>query len=124
MRVARDLLGESVLKLVLTKGVDVANVTHLGRGPTAAQRIALLWQAPTCTDIECNGVRVEIDHRIPWAQSHHTRLDELDAACPHHHWLKTVKGWAFVAGNGKRPMVPPDDPRHPQHRTPDQRPPP
>jgi hypothetical protein len=37
---ARELLGESILKLVITKGVDVLNVTHLGRGPTAAQRIA------------------------------------------------------------------------------------
>jgi BarA-like signal transduction histidine kinase len=41
-RTARDLLGESIVKLVITNGVDVANVTHLGRGPTAAQRIALL----------------------------------------------------------------------------------
>ncbi len=29
--VARRLLGDSVLKLVLTRGVDVVNVTHLGR---------------------------------------------------------------------------------------------
>ena len=40
--VARSLLGESVLKLVITRGVDVLNVTHLGRGPTVAQRIAAL----------------------------------------------------------------------------------
>jgi hypothetical protein len=44
--VARDLLGESVLKLVITRGVDVAQVTHLGCGPTAAQRIALAWTSP------------------------------------------------------------------------------
>ena len=42
---ARELLGDAVLKLVITNGVDVANVTHLGRGPTIAQKIALLWQA-------------------------------------------------------------------------------
>jgi hypothetical protein len=41
-RTARDLLGESIVKLVITNGVDGADVTHLGRGPTAAQRIALL----------------------------------------------------------------------------------
>ena len=40
---ARELLGESILKLVITKGVDVVNVVHLGRAPTAAQRVALLW---------------------------------------------------------------------------------
>jgi hypothetical protein len=44
--VARELLGEAVVKLVITKGVDVANVTHLGRGATAAQRVALLWSKP------------------------------------------------------------------------------
>ena len=39
---AREMLGESVLKLVLTDGVAVRNVTHLGRGPTVAQKVALL----------------------------------------------------------------------------------
>jgi hypothetical protein len=67
---ARDLLRGSILKLVITKGVDLLNVTHLGRGPTAAQRIALLWAQPGCS----------------------------------------------VEGAGKRPMVPPDDARHPQYR--------
>ncbi|HMC72204.1 MAG TPA: hypothetical protein VKJ07_23805, partial [Mycobacteriales bacterium] len=37
---ARELLGDSILKLVITKGVDVLHVTHLGRGPNAAQRVA------------------------------------------------------------------------------------
>ncbi len=44
--VARELLGDAVLKLVITRGVDVLNVTHLGRGPTAAQRIALCGAVP------------------------------------------------------------------------------
>src|SRR5581483_5467184 len=38
--VARDLLGEAIAKLVITKGVDVLHVTHLGRGPSVAQKIA------------------------------------------------------------------------------------
>jgi hypothetical protein len=49
-------MGDVVLKLVLTQGVDVAHVTHLGRGPSAAQRVALLWSSPTCT-VEGNAVR-------------------------------------------------------------------
>ncbi len=91
----------------------MASVTHLGRGPSAAQRIALLWRDPKCVVEGCNAVRTEVDHRIPWAQTHHTRLDELDNVCDHHHDLKTYEGWALVAGSGRRPMVPPDDPRHP-----------
>ena len=47
--VAKELLGEAIVKLVITNGVDVANVTHLGRGPTAAQKAALLWMNPICS---------------------------------------------------------------------------
>ncbi|HMG28657.1 MAG TPA: DUF222 domain-containing protein, partial [Jiangellaceae bacterium] len=39
--VAEALLGQAVLHLVITRGTDVLNVTHLGRGPTTAQKIAL-----------------------------------------------------------------------------------
>jgi Domain of unknown function (DUF222) len=112
--VAEDLLGRSVLHLVITRGVDVLNVTHLGRGPTAAQKIALAWASPGCTVQGCWRSRTENDHREPWAQTRHTRLAELDPLCAHHHDLKTRSGWALVDGTGKRPMVPPDDPRHPK----------
>ena len=44
----RELLDDSIIKVVMTKGVAVANVTHLGRGPTAAQKLALLWTQPVC----------------------------------------------------------------------------
>jgi hypothetical protein len=114
--VAAGLLGRSVLQLVITRGVDVCNVTHLGRGPTAAQKIALAWASPGCTVQGCWRTRVEHDHRQPWAQTRHTRLDELDPLCEFHHDLKTRHGWALVAGTGKRPMVAPDDPRHPQRQ--------
>jgi hypothetical protein len=114
--VARRLLGDSVLHLVLTKGVDVANITHLGRGPNAVQRLALLWEEPGCTALGCASTLVEADHRIDWAQTHHTRLGETDLFCDHHHDLKTNHGWALVDGQGKRPMVPPVDPRHPNHK--------
>ncbi|HET6728277.1 MAG TPA: hypothetical protein VFG96_02595, partial [Jiangellaceae bacterium] len=119
--VARDLLGESVLKLVITRGVDVAHVTHLGRGPTAAQRVALAWTTPGCTVAGCPRTRVEYDHREDWARTRRTRLDELDPLCGYHHDLKTRNGWALLPGHGKRAMIPPHDARHPQH---EQRPPP
>ena len=116
--VARQLLGQAVLKLVITDGVDVLNVTHLGRGPTAAQRAALLWINPACSVQGCNRSRIEFDHRTPWADTRHTRLDELDGLCGFHHDLKTRLGWALVPGRGKRAFVAPDNPRHPGHRTP------
>jgi hypothetical protein len=105
------------VKLVVTKGVDVANVTHLGRGPTVAQKIAMWWHTPQCSELDCTRVqRIEFDHREEWRKTHHTRIDEGDGVCDHHHDLKTYYGWAFVEGTGKRAMVPPDDPRHPKNK--------
>jgi hypothetical protein len=114
--VARNLLGESVLKLVITRGVDLAHITHLGRGPSAAQRIALAWTSPGCTVAGCPRTRIEYDHREPWARTRRTRLNQLDPLCEHHHDLKTRHRWALVAGHGKRAIVPPHDPRHPQRQ--------
>ncbi len=118
VRVARDLLGASILKLVITKGVDVMNVTHLGRGATAAQRIALLWSKPKCANEACSSMFVQIDHRDPWAATHHTKLESLDPLCPHDHDLKTNHGWSLVDGKGRRAFVAPEDPRHPRNRPP------
>jgi hypothetical protein len=118
---AREMLGESILKLVITKGVDVVNVTHLGRGPNTAQKIALLWQSMTCTRLDCNRkARLEHDHKYgyEYAKTKHTRLRETEPLCDPDHDLKTYQGWALVEGSGKRPMVPPDDPRHPRHSRP------
>jgi hypothetical protein len=112
---ARELLGDAVLKLVVTKGVAVQSVTHLGRSPNLAQRLALAWTMPCCSVRGCPRTWIEYDHRKDWAKTHTTNLDQLDPLCPHHHSLKTKLDWALVHGTGKRAMVPPDDPRHPNH---------
>ena len=107
--------GDAWLAAVVTKGVDVVNVAHLGRRPTAHQRSGLQWRSPTCTALGCNtSVRLENDHRAAWAATKVTLLGLLDPCCGHHHDLKSYQGWAFVEGSGKRQMVPPDDPRHPR----------
>ncbi|HEY1282633.1 MAG TPA: HNH endonuclease signature motif containing protein [Acidimicrobiales bacterium] len=115
VRVARDLLGDAVIDLVITRGQDVTTVVHLGRGPSAAQRVALMWTQPTCSREGCEQLwtHTEVDHRLPWSETHHTVLGELDRLCRHDHRLKTNHGWALVAGGGTRPMVPPGHPDHP-----------
>jgi hypothetical protein len=121
VRIARQLLGDAILKLVITKGVDVLNVTHLGRSATVAQQVALWWQSPGCRVEGCGHTfRLENDHRNDWAFTHKTRLDGLDPLCRRHHDLKTRHGWALVEGTGPRPMVPPPDPRHPKNKPPPQ----
>ena len=114
---ARAMLGESILGVVITAGRDVLNVTHLGRRPSWAQELALLWSQPICSVQGCNCRRVEWDHRTPWANQAETRVDNLDGLCRFHHQLKSLHGWALLSGTGRRPMVPPDDPRHPKHHT-------
>ena len=124
--VARELLGDATLHLVLTKGTQVANVTYLGRGPNTAQRIALLWTAPQCTRLGCHQRATEHDHRAPYADKPETVLENIDGYCHRDHDLKTYEGWALITGTGRREMVPPTDPRHPgkptfhkrKHRTP------
>jgi hypothetical protein len=114
----RDLIdtGDPFLAAVVTKGERVVGVAHLGRRPTAAQQTALEWLYPTCAAQGCGAVAfLEFDHRVDWARSHVTVLDLLDRLCSHHHDLKTIDGWALVAGRGKRPFVPSEDPRHPRN---------
>jgi len=117
--VARRLLGDAVLKLILTRGDAVAHVTSLTRGPTQAMRYALLWSSPTCIVEGCTRTIVEHDHvwGAEYKDTRHTKLAELERKCHTHHDLHTLHGWAMVAGAGKRPMVPPEDPRHPRHAT-------
>ena len=107
--VAREILGEAFLAVVLTDGHDVLNVTHLGRAPTAYQQTALEWAQPECEVLGCaTHIRLERDHRVDWAKTRHTRLDELDRLCHFHHSLKTVLGWQLEPGRGKRRMLSPE----------------
>ena len=113
---ARDLVESDnpFNAVVMTKGVDVVGVAHLGRNPTAAQTTALLWRDPTCQVEGCDRmVGLERDHEADWADTHVTYVPWMSLKCPHHHDLKTTKGWRMVPGTGKRPMVPPGHPDHP-----------
>ena len=108
--VARELLPGSFLTLVLTKGVDVINVTHLGRQFTAHQQTAMEWSDDQCQVLGCaEHRRLERDHRTEWSITHHTRTDDADRMCKWHHWLKTVMGFRLEPGEGKRRMLAPDE---------------
>ena len=117
--------GDPFLAAVVTSGEAVVGVAHLGRRPRATQQTALEWLYPTCAVEGCTTTAwLEVDHRLDWAQNHVTVFDLLDRLCSHHHDLKTLDGWALVAGRGKRAFVAPDDRRHPRHAAGSARPPP
>lgn len=110
----RELWPAAVVKAVVTNGVDVANVTHLGRRATEAMATAMQWTTPQCTNIACdNDSFVQIDHRLGFANTHRTRLDELDPLCSQCHPHKTNENWQLVRGRGRRRFVPPGHPDHP-----------
>jgi hypothetical protein len=114
----RDLIdsGDPFLSAIATDGERVCGVASVRRRPSAKQVAALLWLYPTCAVEGCATVAfLENDHRVPWADSGVTLLDLMDRLCPHHHDLKSLEGWSLVEGRGKRPFVPPDDPRHPRY---------
>nr|MDQ2754830.1 hypothetical protein [Actinomycetota bacterium] len=108
-------MGDPFVTAILTKAKAVVGVAHLGRQVTAHQRSALEWLYPTCAVEGCAAqARLQIDHRQDWADTHVTMFDLLDRLCVFHHNLKTRENWGLAAGSGKRPFVPPDDPRHPR----------
>ncbi|MBW3615750.1 MAG: HNH endonuclease, partial [Actinobacteria bacterium] len=112
----RELWPDAVVKAVITNGLDVANVTHLGRRATEAMATAMQFMSPCCTNVACDNERfVEIDHRLGYANVGRTRLDELDGLCRACHRLKTNDNWQLVAGTGRRRFVPPEHPDHPGH---------
>lgn len=114
----RDLLATNpFMAAVITDGRQIMGVAHLGRAANARQRTALEWLTTDCSRLGCPALAREVDHRHPYAADRRTELSNLDPLCTHDHDLKTHHGWALVPGTGKRPMVPPDDPRHPGART-------
>jgi len=113
----RELLPEALVAVVVTKGVDVASVAHAGRRLTAQQLTAIEWRTPVCTVVGCPcTVSLEDDHRHPWSEGGATRIGNLDRLCHHHHDLKTNHGFRLEPGTGRRRLLPPNHPDHPEHR--------
>jgi hypothetical protein len=94
---ARELLGDAALAVVIKDGVAVNNVTHLRRQTTAHQRTALEFWGIRCEVVGCDSTDfVDVHHVFEFARSHHTRIDELRISCKHHH-RKEHRGWKPTA---------------------------
>lgn len=109
--------GQAAVAMVLTRANEIQGVYHFGRRPNAVQATALDFVYPMCAVLGCNARSgLQSDHREDWIKTKFTLFDLLDRLCPHHHRLKTHKGWALVEGTGRREFVPPSDPRHPRFK--------
>jgi hypothetical protein len=93
---------EAILELVATKGTEVVSVCSDSRHISRVLRIALEERDPRCIVPGCNASDpLEIDHwRTDFAKGGKTTLDNLCRLCPHHHDLKTFKGWRVEGGPG------------------------
>jgi hypothetical protein len=119
--VARAALGnDAMVKLVVTKGVDVLNVTHIGRTRTAAVQTALDWLYDECGIVDCHSrVAIEQHHTEPYRKTGHTRLRELAPLCRFHHRRVERDGCTLARrADGEYDLIEPGDLIEPVDRAP------
>jgi len=104
---ARGLLGDAIVKMILKDGVDVLNVTHLGRGYTAHQRTAIFERANgECEIPACNTTSgLEIDHAHEVQYGGRSRVEDAELKCWTHHQMKTHQGWRLIGYPGRRRWI-------------------
>ncbi|MHB8593736.1 MAG: HNH endonuclease signature motif containing protein, partial [Acidimicrobiales bacterium] len=104
-----NLIGEATAKLVITDGVDVTTVCHLGRTVPAHVETALEARDRICVVPGCDiSLSLEIDHwKVPFARGGPSALWNLARICRFHHQLKTYEGWELLGGPGHWQWSPP-----------------
>ncbi len=111
---ARDLLGEALLTLVVTDGVDIRTVVSAGRNIQSVVDLALRWRDRTCVVPGCDRTsRLERDHwRVDFAARGPTALENLCLLCRFHHSQKTRGNWNLSGGPGRWAWNPVKKPSH------------
>ena len=116
---ARALMGDAITDLVITNGVDVTTVCHLGRSIPRPLRTALMERDRTCVVPGCDVRRgLEIDHwQISFVDGGPATLENLARLCGHHHYLRTHQGFELHGGPGRWRWRPPKTPKMPKAGT-------
>jgi hypothetical protein len=110
VQVARDLLGDSLFRVVVTDGVDVKTVTSTKRTVPATLRAALEERDRTCAVPGCTATRhLEIDHVVGFALGGPTELANTVRLCRPHHAMKTFRGFRLVGGPDARQWLGPGE---------------
>jgi hypothetical protein len=112
--IARSLLNDASVVAMGKEGDDITAVSSPKRTIPAKLRRALEARYPTCGVEDCANDRfLQIDHVVAVEDKGETNVDNTWRICPHHHVLKTYKGWKVVGEPGNWDLVPPDDPDPP-----------
>ena len=116
---ARALMGDAITDLVITNGVDVTTICHLGRSIPRPLRTALMERDRTCVVPGCDVRRgLEIDHwQISFVDGGPATLENLARLCGHHHYLRTHQGFELHGGPGRWRWRPPKTPKAPKAGT-------
>ena len=107
---ARQMSEDCILKVLLTKGVDVIAVAHGGYTIPAHLRTALDVRDPKCIVPGCDyHRRLQKDHRNAFGRTQVTKLEDLAHLCPFHHYLKTFCGYTYRGGPGTWEWIAPEN---------------
>lgn len=106
--VARRIIDDSFLAAVITDGVDIRSVVHLGRYPTEMQKTALMVRDRCCVVPHCGATdRLQPHHSPPFEITRHTTVDELALLCKKHHDDVTHHGAVLSGSPGNWQWTPP-----------------
>jgi hypothetical protein len=104
------MAADCILKVLVTKGVDVVAVAHGGRSVPAHVRSVLETRDQICVVPGCDQRKgLEIDHVLPWGRHGPTVLENLARLCHFHHGLKTHHGFVLAGRPGAWTWDPPDE---------------
>jgi hypothetical protein len=106
-------MGDAITTLVVTNGVDVTTVCHLGRSIPRALRAAVVERDRVCVVPGCDVTKgLEIDHwMVDFAAGGPATLANLARLCHHHHYLRTHGGFQLSGGPGRWRWEPPATPK-------------
>jgi uncharacterized protein DUF222 len=112
---AVNVFGHAILKVIITDGVDVRTVCHVGRAIPAHIRSALDDRDEKCVVPGCEVEKgLEIDHyQIDFAQDGPTELWNLCRLCRWHHHLKTHCGYRLSGQPGSWEWKAPESENNP-----------
>jgi hypothetical protein len=107
---ARQLSEDAILKVLVTKGVDVVAVAHSGYTVPAHLRTALDLRDPKCIVPRCDVRRnLQRDHRNTFNRTRVTKLEDLAHLCKWHHYQKTFLGYTYRGHPGAWEWIQPEN---------------